>query len=101
VRLKGESECKAVLQHEPCKPVSATLPRAPKNHMQEWLDSCKGGPATFQGFASSADIAEVAMVGMVALRYGKPIEWDSQNMKAKGEPGADPLIHLELRKKWL
>jgi hypothetical protein len=43
----------------------------------------------------------VAMVGMVALRYGRPIEWDSQNMKAKGAPGADPLIHLEQRKKWL
>jgi hypothetical protein len=41
------------------------------------------------------------MVGMVALRYGKPIEWDSQTMKAKGEPGADPLINLEQRKKWL
>jgi len=38
---------------------------------------------------------------MVALRYGKPIEWDSEKMQAKGEPGADPLIHLEVRKKWL
>jgi predicted dehydrogenase len=101
VRLKGESEARGVLDHVPCKSVASTLPRAPKNHMQEWLDACKGGPGTFQGFVSSADIAEVAMVGMVSLRYGKPIEWDSQNMKAKGEPGADPLIHLEQRKKWL
>lgn len=101
VKLKGEPDCKAVLQHAGCKTVPAALPRAPKNHMQEWLDACKGGPGTFQGFVSSADIAEVAMVGMVALRYGKPIEWDSQNMKATGEPGADPLIHLAQRKKWL
>ena len=101
VKLKGESDCKAVLQHGVCKAVPTTLPRAPKNHMQEWLDACKGGAGTFQGFVSSADIAEVAMVGMVALRYGKPIEWDSQNMKAIGAPGADPLIHLEQRKKWL
>lgn len=101
VKMKGESDCKAVLQHQACKPVPATLPRAPKNHVQEWLDACKSGPGTFQGFVSSADIAEVAMVGMVALRYGKPIEWDSQNMKAIGESGADPLIHLEQRKKWL
>jgi hypothetical protein len=101
VKMNAESECRAVLDHPSCKPVGATLPRAPKNHMQEWLDACKGGPGTFQGFVSSADIAEVAMVGMVALRYGKPIEWDSPAMKAKGEPGADPLIHLEQRKKWL
>ncbi|MGA2864034.1 MAG: Gfo/Idh/MocA family oxidoreductase [Verrucomicrobiota bacterium] len=101
VKLKGEPESRRVLDHGSCKGVPATLPRAPKNHMQEWLDACKGGPGTFQGFVSSADIAEVAMVGMVALRFGKPIEWDSQDMKAKGEPGADSLIHLEQRKKWL
>ncbi len=101
VNMKGEAEARGVLQHTACNPVPATLPKEPKNHMQEWLDACKGGPGTFQGFVSSADIAEVAMVGMVALRYGKPIEWDSQNMKAKGEPGADPLIHLPQRQKWL
>jgi hypothetical protein len=101
VKMKGESECRGVLDHEAGKPVPTTLPHAPANHMVEWLDACKGGPGTFQGFVSSADIAEVAMVGMVALRYGKPIDWDSPAMKAKGEPGADPLIHLEQRKKWL
>jgi predicted dehydrogenase len=101
LKLKGESEGRAVLDHEAGKAIARTLPQAPKNHMQEWLDACKGGPATFQGFVSSADIAEVAMVGMVALRYGKPIEWDTQSLKAKGEPGADALVHLEQRKKWL
>jgi hypothetical protein len=101
VRLKGETEARGVLEHPACKAVAATLPREPKNHMQEWLDACKGGPGTFQGFVSSADIAEVAMVGMVALRCGKPIEWDNPNMKAKGEPKAHSLIHLAQRKKWL
>ena len=101
VRLKGEPEARGVLEHPACKPVASSLPREPKNHMQEFLDACKGGAGTFQGFVSSADIAEVAMVGMVALRYGKPIDWDSQNMKAKGAPGADPLIHLAQRTKWL
>jgi GFO/IDH/MocA oxidoreductase family protein len=101
VRMNGESEARGVLDHQACKGAPATLPRAPRNHMQEWLDACKGGPGTFQGFVSSADIAEVAMVGMVALRYGKTIDWDTQNMKAKGEPGADSLIHLAQRKQWL
>jgi hypothetical protein len=101
VKMKGESETRGVLDHQACKAVPTTLPQAPQNHMKEWLDACKGGSETFQGFVSSADIAEVAMVGMVALRYGKPILWDSENMKAKGEPGADQLIHLAQRKKWL
>ncbi len=101
VRLKGEPEGRRVLDHPLCRAAAATLPHPPQNHMQEWLDACKGGPGTFQGFVSSADIAEVAMVGMVAMRYGKPFEWDSESMKAKGEPAADSLIHLEQRKKWL
>ena len=41
------------------------------------------------------------MVGMVAMRLGKPIEWDSEALKVKGVPEADRWIHLEQRKKWL
>ena len=101
VKLKGETQCRGVLDHEAGKSIPATLPRAPRNHMQEWLNACKGGPPTFQGFAASADIAEVAMAGMVALRVGKPLDWDSAAMRAKGLPEADRFIHLEQRKKWL
>lgn len=101
VKLKNESEAQGVLEHPACQAVPKTMPKAPQNHMREWLDACKGGPPTFQGFVSSADIAEVGMVGMVALRSGKSIEWDANTMKAKGEPGADSFIHLEQRKKWL
>jgi len=101
IKLKGEDKCRGVLDHEAGKSVPTSLPKAPKNHMQEWLDACKGGAPTFQGFAESADIAEVAMVGIVALRHGKPIDWDTKTLKAIGEPGADPLIHLPQRTKWL
>jgi predicted dehydrogenase len=101
VKLKGEPEARGVLEHEGCKGAPVTLPKAPQNHMREWLDACRGGREPFQGFAGSADIAEVAMVGMVALRLGQPIEWDSQNLKAVGAPEADRWIHLEQRKKWL
>jgi hypothetical protein len=100
VRLKGDAKFRGVNDHEALKAVPVTLPRA-KGHMQEWLDACKGGPATFQGFGLAGEIAEPAMVGMVALRLGKPIEWDSASMKAKGAPQADKFIHPELRKKWL
>ena len=103
VKLKGEEECRGVLNHEAAKAIPFTLPRAPKDnsHMREWLEACKGGPETFQGFGDSADIAEVAMTGIVSLRLGKPIEWDSAAMKAKGVPEADRWINLEPRKKWL
>jgi hypothetical protein len=102
VKLKGEARCRGVLDHDACKPVPVTLPRMKgQNHMQEWLDACKGKRTTFQPFSTAANIAEIAMVGIVAMRFGKPIEWDSDAMKVKGAPEADPLIHREQRKKWL
>ena len=100
VKLKDEAKFRGVNDHEACKPVPVTFPRA-RGHMDEWLTACKGGAPTFQGFAIAAEIAEVAMVGMVALRLGKPIEWDSAALKAKGMPEADPWIRPEQRKKWL
>jgi hypothetical protein len=100
MKLKGEEKCRGVGDHEAGKPVPVTYPRT-KGHMQEWLDACKGGPPTFQNFATSAEAAEIAMVGMVALRVGKPLVWDTATMKAKGEPAADKFIRPQQRTKWL
>ena len=99
VKLKGDAKCRGVQDHEACKPVPVTLPRAPATP-GEWLRACKGGPKTFQGFETAAMVAEIAMVGMLAMRY-KPgvntfstIEWDSEALKVKGEPEADAVVHL-------
>jgi hypothetical protein len=100
VRLQGDPKCRGVNDHEACKPVPRTLPRA-KDHMREWLDACKGEGKTFQGFDTSACVAEIAMVGMVAMRLGRPVEWDSEALKVKGIAEAEPLVHLAQRKKWL
>jgi hypothetical protein len=61
----------------------------------------------FQGFQTAAMIAEIAMVGMVAIRL-KPapsafvtIGWDSDALKVKGEPKAEAIVELPVRKKWL
>ena len=100
VRLAGDEKCRGVQDHEAGKSIPETLPRT-KDHMREWLDACKGEGKTFQGFDTSACIAEVAMVGMVAMRLGKPVEWDSEALKVKGQADAEPWVHLEQRKKWL
>jgi hypothetical protein len=108
VKLKGEAKCRGVLDHPACKPVPVTLPRAEgQDHLGEWLKACKGGPKTFQGFDSGAMVCEIAMLGMLAIRY-KPgintfstIEWDSDALAVKGEPNADAVIHLPTRQKWL
>jgi hypothetical protein len=100
VKLKGEETGRGVLNHEACKPVPVTLPRVPGQfHVGEGLTACKGGPKTFQGFESAAMVAEIAMVGMLAIHF-KPgvntfatIAWDSQSLKVKGKPAADAVIN--------
>jgi hypothetical protein len=104
MRLKDDSsaKCRGVLDHEAAKSVPVIYPRCPEqNHMLEWLQACKGVLKTFQGFDIAAKAAEFGMTGIVALRAGRPIEWDSENLKAKGCPEADKFIHLSSRKKWL
>lgn len=92
MRLKGDKAWRGVLDHEAAKPLPITLPRAPgDNHMLQWLAACKGGPATFTGFDAAAHSSEVYLPGIVALRLGRPIDWDGRAMKAKGVPEADPL----------
>ena len=102
LKLKGDAKFRGVLDHEAAKTLPITVPRLPgQNHMEEWIQAAKGNGKTFQPFDSAAIIAEIAMVGMVALRYGKPIEWDSENLKVKGAPEAQPLVMREPRRKWL
>jgi len=102
MRLQGEKNWRGVLDHEAAKTVPVTLPRAPgDNHVLEWVQACKGGPATLTGFDVGAHAAEVYLPGTVALRLGRPLDWDGPAMKAKGAPEADPLIQKNYRTKWL
>jgi hypothetical protein len=42
----------------------------------------------------------MVLLGNVALRVGKKIQWDSQAMRARNCPEADQYIHPEFRKGW-
>lgn len=102
LKLQGEAKCRGVLDHEAAKPIPVTLPRAKnQNHMQEWIDACKGLGKTFQPLESAAPMAEMALLGIVALRLGRSISWDPSAMKVPDAPEADRWIHLAQRQKWL
>jgi predicted dehydrogenase len=76
-----------------------TLPRTPEHHI-EWIQACKGGPKAQSDFGYAARLTEGLLVGFLALRTGKAIEWDAKNMKAKGVPEADVFIKPAFRKGW-
>ncbi|MGK0189593.1 MAG: putative dehydrogenase [Verrucomicrobiales bacterium] len=77
----------------------AVLPRTEEHHI-EWIKACKGGPRAQSGFDYAATLTEGLLVGFLALRTGKRIEWDAENMKAIGCPEAEPFIRPLFRKGW-
>jgi predicted dehydrogenase len=80
-------------------PPAPTLPRTAEHHI-EWINACKGGPATQSNFAYASKLTEGLLFGLLAVRVGKKIEWDAEQMRATGCPEADAFIRPQLRSGW-
>jgi hypothetical protein len=79
------------------------LPRNPPSQYApylEWIAACKGGPMTQSNFDYASRLTEAMLVGVLAVRLGKKIEWDAENQRAKNAPEAEPLIRREYRNGW-
>ncbi len=82
------------------RPPQPSLPRSPGHH-KEWVAACKSGDAPLCNFPDFASpLTEVMLLGGLALRTGRKIEWDAQNMRAKNCPEADRFIRRQYRKGW-
>lgn len=69
-------------------------------HMQEFLAACKGGPPAMSNFDYAANMTEAMLLGNVAMRVGKKIEWDSEKLAVTNCPEAAQYINPEYRKGW-
>jgi len=102
LRLKGDKQWRGVLDHEAAKKVPVTLPRvAGDNHVLEWIEACRGGPATWSDFTVGARVSEAYLPGILALRLGRPIEYDGAAQRVPDAPEADRWIRKTYRTKWL
>ncbi len=70
------------------------------DHLESWLKACREGTPTASNFSFAAAVTEVALLGSIALRHGKPLEWDAVKMCFPNEPAADRYLCVELRKGW-
>ncbi len=85
------------------KPPEPTLPRAPQhNHKLEWVQAClENKPEKcYSGFSYAGPLTETVVLGCVAMRAGKKIEWDGPNMKITNVPEANAFLRREYRKGW-
>jgi len=69
-------------------------------HHQEWIKACKGGPPGYSNFDIAAYLTEIMVLGCVAIRVGRKLEWDGPNMRAKNAPEASQFVHPPFRKGW-
>ncbi|TFG45195.1 MAG: Gfo/Idh/MocA family oxidoreductase [Candidatus Brocadiia bacterium] len=76
-----------------------TLPRSSGQH-EEWVQACKGGAKPLADFEYSGPMTELVLLGNLAIRMGKRLEWDSANMKIPNAPEAEQYLHREYRKGW-
>ena len=77
-----------------------TIQRAPNGPYREWIEACKGGPLCLSNFEYAGRLTEFVLLGNVALRAGRKIEWDAKKLRAKNCPEADPYIRREYRQGW-
>jgi predicted dehydrogenase len=77
------------------------LPSVGNGPIEEWYRAIKGdGPMPGSNFDYAAPLTEMVLLGALAQRTGKNIEWDSKKMKVKGQPEFDALIKEPARKGW-
>jgi len=82
------------------------LPRSP-GHFEEWIEACKGGKLAGSNFDWAGPLAEVVLLGNVALRVElremltrTKLLWDGPNMKITNIPEANEFLRREYRDGW-
>jgi len=69
-------------------------------HHKEWIEACKTGGPTTCHFGYSGPLTEAALLGNVAYRVGRKLEWDWMHLKATNCPEADRYIQHHYRRGW-
>ncbi len=106
VKLKGDKELIDGKNSEIVKAIPQTIPRnafqgdGDYRHHQEWIAGCKGGPTPYSNFDIAAYLTEIILLGCVAMRTGKKLEWDGPNMRALNAPESAQFVKRNYRKGW-
>jgi len=69
-------------------------------HHKEWIAACKGGAPALCDFSYAGPLAETVLLGNVAFRSGRKLEWDSAACKVTNTREADQFIRHAYRKGW-
>jgi hypothetical protein len=70
------------------------------NFQQQWVHACKNDLKTSCDFKYSGDAIETMLLGLVAYRVGKRIEYDGEKGHVTNDDEANALLGREYREGW-
>ena len=70
------------------------------NQKREWIRAAQGGPPAMSNFDYASTMTETMLLGNVAVRVGKSLEYDAKTGNVINCPDAAPFISREYRKGW-
>ncbi len=76
-----------------------TIPRS-NGHHKDWINACKGGKPASSNFDYAGPLTEMVLLGNLAIRTGKKLNWDGQNMRSANVPEANQYVHTQYREGW-
>ncbi len=77
------------------------LPRIQhEDHEMNWVATAKGATQASSPFEYAARLTEVMLLGIVALRAGKKIDYDAANMRVTNSIQANDYLRREPRQGW-
>jgi hypothetical protein len=87
------------------KPPQPTLPRNGRGdggQKEEWVRAIMENKPeiAYSNFDFAGLLTETILLGNVAMRAGKKLEWDGENMKFTNASDAEKFLHFEYRNGW-
>ncbi|WP_339732691.1 Gfo/Idh/MocA family oxidoreductase [uncultured Gimesia sp.] len=76
-----------------------SLPRSP-GHFEEFVVACKGGDPAMSNFNYASRLTETTLLGNVAIRAGKKLDWDAKKMEFTNAPEANKFLSRDYRDGW-
>ncbi len=79
--------------------VPKTLPRR-SGTWSEWHEACQGGQPAGCHFDWAVPLTEAVLLGNIAIRVGKPLEWDAARMKFPNLDSANRFLQEPYHNGW-
>jgi predicted dehydrogenase len=83
------------------KKPDATIPRVPgENPYSEWISAIQNNTLPGSNFSYAGPFTEWILLGNLALRSGKSLQWDGANLKVTNVPEANEWVRKDYRSGW-